>query len=175
MATDTDTAAVESAAWPLRVRHAHDDDVADIVALNNMFAPDGLTLYRSKAFVVSHLQDYQVVRGADGTLMGQVALDEYSPSLVELVSLAVATEAQGNGLGQRLITAAEKLARERGYPELFAISLAEPLFLRMGFQESTILRYPEKIARYRAISRSELSIGRKFCFAKKLTSIPAAG
>jgi len=175
MATDTDTAAVESAAWPLRVRHAHDDDVADIVALNNMFAPDGLTLHRSKAFVVSHLQDYQVVRGADGTLMGQVALDEYSPSLVELVSLAVATEAQGNGLGQRLITAAEKLARERGYPELFAISLAEPLFLRMGFQESTILRYPEKIARYRAISRSELSIGRKFCFAKKLTSIPAAG
>ena len=107
--------------------------------------------------------------------MGQVALDEYSPSLVELVSLAVATEAQGNGLGQRLITAAEKLARERGYPELFAISLAEPLFLRMGFQESTILRYPEKIARYRAISRSELSIGRKFCFAKKLTSIPMAG
>lgn len=130
MATDTDTAAVESAAWPLRVRHAHDDDVADIVALNNMFAPDGLTLYRSKAFVVSHLQDYQVVRGADGTLMGQVALDEYSPSLVELVSLAVATEAQGNGLGQRLITAAEKLARERGYPELFAISLAEPLLDR---------------------------------------------
>ena len=149
METDTDTAAVESAAWPLRVRHAHDDDVADIVALNNMFAPDGLTLYRSEAFVVSHLQDYQVVRGADGTLMGQVALDEYSPSLVELVSLAVATEAQGDGLGQRLITAAEKLARERGYPE--------------------------KIARYRAISRSELSIGRKFCFAKKLTSVPAAG
>jgi len=62
-----------------------------------------------------------------------------------------------------------------GYPELFAISLAEPLFLRMGFHESTILRYPEKIARYRAISRSELSIGRKFCFAKKLTSVPAAG
>ena len=66
METDTDTAAVESAAWPLRVRHAHDDDVADIVALNNMFAPDGLTLHRSEAFVVSHLQDYQVVRGADG-------------------------------------------------------------------------------------------------------------
>ncbi len=174
MQTDTDTAVVEHSAWPLRVQHAQDDDVADIVALNNMFAPDGLTLHRSEAFVVSHLQDYQVVRGADGTLMGQVALDEYSPSLVELVSLAVAPDAQGHGLGQRLITAAEKLARERGYPELFAISLAEPLFLRMGFHESTILRYPEKIARYRAISRSELSIGRKFCFAKVLTSVPTA-
>ena len=175
MATGTETPAVESSAWPLRVEHAHDDDVADIVALNNMFAPDGLTLHRSVAFVVSHLQDYQVVRGADGKLLGQVALDEYSPSLVEVVSLAVAPDAQGHGLGQRLITAAEKLARERGYPEVFAISLAEPLFLRMGFHESTILRYPEKIARYRAISRSELSIGRKFCFAKALTPIPTAG
>jgi amino-acid N-acetyltransferase len=159
----------------LRVEHASDADVGDIVALNNLFAPDGLTLHRSEAFVVAHLQDYQVVRAPDGSLMGQVALDEYSPSLVELVSLAVAPDAQGKGLGQHLITAAEKLARERGYPELFAISLAEPLFLRMGFHESTILRYPEKIARYRAISRSELSIGRKFCFAKKLNRVPSAG
>ena len=167
--------AVENPAWPLRVEHAHDDDVAEIVALKNMFAPDGLTLYRSEPFVIGHLQDYQVVRGPEGQLLGQVALDEYSPSLVELVSLAVAPDAQSHGLGQRLITAAEKLARERGYPELFAISLAEPLFLRMGFLESTILRYPEKIARYRAISRSELSIGRKFCFAKTLTPFATAG
>ena len=167
--------AVENPAWPLRVEHAHDDDVTEIVALNNMFAPDGLTLYRSEAFVIGHLQDYQVVRGPEGQLLGQVALDEYSPSLVEIVSLAVAPDAQSHGLGQRLITAAEKLARERGYPELFAISLAEPLFLRMGFLESTILRYPEKIARYRAISRSELSIGRKFCFAKTLTPFPTDG
>ncbi len=152
----------------LRLEHAADADVADIVALNNMFAPDGLTLKRSEAFVLSHLQDYQVVRAPDGSLMGQVALDEYSPSLVELVSLAVAPSAQGRGIGQHLITAAEQLARERGYPELFAVSLAEPLFLRMGFAESTIDRYPEKIARYRSISRSELSIGRKFCFAKRL-------
>lgn len=164
-----------TAEWTLHVEHASDADVGDIVALNNLFAPDGLTLHRSEAFVVAHLQDYQVVRAPDGSLMGQVALDEYSPSLVELVSLAVAPDAQGNGLGQHLITAAEKLAQDRGYPELFAISLAEPLFLRMGFHESTILRYPEKIARYRAISRSELSIGRKFCFAKKLTRATSAG
>jgi len=64
--------------------------------------------------------------------------------------------------------AAEELARQRGHRELFAISLAEPLFLAMGFQESTIMHYPEKIQRYLKISRSELSIGRKFCFSKLL-------
>jgi amino-acid N-acetyltransferase len=120
--------------------------------------------------VAGHLADYQVIRGDAGEVIGQVALDDYSPSLVELVSLAVAPEAQGRGLGQRLVAAAEALARRRGYPELFAISLAEALFLRMGFTESSIAVYPEKIARYRGISRSELSIGRKFCFAKRLTA-----
>lgn len=150
------------------VHHAEERDIPAIVALNNLFAPDGLTLHRSEAFVTAHLQDYQVIRGADGALLGQVALDEYSPSLVELVSLAVAPDQQGKGLGQVLITAAEHLARERGHMELFAISLAEPLFLRMGYRLTSIEIYPEKIARYRSISRSELSIGRKFCFTKAL-------
>jgi amino-acid N-acetyltransferase len=152
------------------VEPARAADIPAMVSLNNLFAPDGLTLIRTPAFVAGHLTDYQVIRGASGEVIGQVALDDYSPSLVELVSLAVAPEAQGRGLGQRLVAAAEALARRRGYPELFAISLAEALFLRMGFAESSIAVYPEKIARYRGISRSELSIGRKFCFAKRLTA-----
>lgn len=151
------------------VEHAVAADIPAIVALNNQYAPDGLTLFRSEAFVRAHLQDYQVIRDDAGRVIGQVALDEYSPSLVELVSLAVAADRQGRGVGRRLIAAAEQLAHERGYPELFAISLAEPLFLAMGFLESSILHYPEKIARYRTISRSELSIGRKFCFTKRLS------
>lgn len=150
------------------VHHAEERDIPAIVALNNLFAPDGLTLTRSPDFVTQHLQDYQVVRDENGRILGQVALDEYSPSLVELVSLAVAPDQQSRGLGQVLITAAEHLARERGHEELFAISLAEALFLRMGYTLTSIEIYPEKIARYRSISRSELSIGRKFCFTKRL-------
>ncbi|HYW32018.1 MAG TPA: GNAT family N-acetyltransferase [Gemmatimonas sp.] len=153
------------------VEHANERDISHIASLNNLFAPDGLTLMRTEAFVTGHLQDYQVVRARDGSVMGCVALDEYSPSLVELVSLAVSPTAQGQGIGRRLIAAAEELARQRGYPELFAISLADGLFLAMGFAESTILRYPEKIQRYTKISRSELSIGRKFCFTKQLTDL----
>lgn len=155
------------------VEHAHERDITCIASLNNLFAPDGLTLMRSEEFVTSHLQDYLVVRAHDGMVLGCVALDEYSPSLVELVSLAVDPSAQGVGLGKRLITAAEELARQRGYPELFAVSLADGLFLGLGFRESTIERYPEKITRYTKISRSELSIGRKFCFSKTLRAAAA--
>lgn len=150
------------------VEHAGERDIPAIVSLNNLFAPDGLTLTRSVEFVTSHLQDYQVVRARDGRVLGCVALDEYSPSLVELVSLAVDPTAQGLGLGKRLITAAVELAAQRGYPEMFAVSLADALFVAMGFRESTIVDYPEKIQRYTKISRSELSIGRKFCFTKTL-------
>ncbi len=170
-ATPTDALAQHS----IRVEHAEDRDIPFISALNNLFAPDGLTLPRSEDFVTNHLQDYQVVRDIDGSVLGCVALDDYSPSLVELVSLAVLPVAQGRGIGRRLIEAAQALASERGYPELFAISLADQLFLGMGFQESTIDRYPEKIARYQKISRSELSIGRKFCFSYRPDRLPIAG
>ncbi len=152
---------------------AVDADVESIVALNNHFSADGLTLPRTEEFVAQHLSDYRIVRGPDGTLWGQVALDEYSPSLCELVSLAVAPAAQGRGLGRHLINAAVDLATRRGYPQLFAVSLADTLFLRAGFMQSSIDRYPEKIWRYRAISRSELSIGKKFLFVRDLPPKPA--
>jgi amino-acid N-acetyltransferase len=169
----TATLAGAAAPTPVVVVHAEDRDIKAIAELNNLFAPDGLTLHRTEAFVTGHLQDYQVIRDVDGSVIGCVALDEYSPSLVELVSLAVSPCAQGQGLGRHLIAAAEALARQRGYPELFAISLADGLFLSMGFQESSIAHYPEKIARYQKISRSELSIGRKFCFSRQLTPVTA--
>ena len=153
--------------------HATDQDVKAIVALNNQFSADGLTLPRTEAFVAQHISDYRVVRGPDGSLWGQVALDEYSPSLCELVSLAVAPAAQGKGLGRHLITAAVDLATRRGYPQLFAVSLADTLFLGAGFMQSSIDQYPEKIWRYRAISRSELSIGKKFLFVRELPPTPA--
>ena len=152
---------------------AVDADVESIVALNNQFSADGLTLPRTEEFVAQHLSDYRIVRGPDGMLWGQVALDEYSPSLCELVSLAVAPAAQGRGLGRHLINAAVDLATRRGYPQLFAVSLADTLFLRAGFMQSSIDRYPEKIWRYRAISRSELSIGKKFLFVRDLPPKPA--
>ena len=148
------------------VECAREHDIRAIAALNNTFSADGLTLERTPGFIEARLDGYRVVRAPDGTLLGCVALDEYSPSLVELISLAVAPAAQGRGLGRRLIRAAETLARRRGYPELFAVSLADGLFLSMGFVESSIVRYPEKQARYASISRSELSIGRKFCFTR---------
>ena len=150
---------------------ATEDDVDAIVALNNMYAPDGLTLMRTRAWVADRVPNYNVARRG-GRVVGCVAIDEYSPSLAELVSLAVAPEAQGHGLGGQLVEAAVDLARRRGYDELFAVSLADTLFLSWGFHETRVDRFPEKRWRYLQVSRSELSIAKKFCFSRELVEAP---
>jgi amino-acid N-acetyltransferase len=151
-----------------RVEHPNESDIPALVKLNNRFAPMGLTLARTEDFAYSHLPDYRVVRDADGVVVGCVALDEYSPSVAELISLAVTPDAQGIGHGKGLIAAAEALARQRGYDELFAVSYSDDLFLSVGFERVALSYFPEKIARYAKSDSDELAVGEKHCFTKKL-------
>ena len=110
----------------------------------------------------------RVIRDADGGIIGCVALDEYSPSVVELISLAVSQDDQGVGHGRKLIVAAEQLARQRGYTAIFSVSFSDDLFLACGFEHAPLTDYPEKISRYEKIDRSELQVGEKHCFTKRL-------
>jgi len=153
----------------MRVERANETDIAALVALNNRFVPQGLTLTRSEDFAYAHLADFRVIRDADGGVIGCVALDEYSPSIVELISLAVSPDAQGIGYGKALIAAAERLARRRGYAELFAVSYSDDLFLSCGYDRVALSHYPEKISRYASIDRSEIEVGEKHCFMKQLS------
>lgn len=152
---------------------AREYDVAALAELNNRFAPEGLTLPRSPAFVEAHIDDYRVIRDDDGHVVGCVCLDEYSPSLVELVSLAVDPAQQGKGLGAQLIKAAVTLAAKRGYPEIFAVSFSDNLFQRCGFHFQDIEQYPEKRSRYDKVSMDEWTIGHKHCFAMSLPEAPS--
>ena len=152
----------------MRVDRANEADIPALVGLNNRYAPQGLTLTRSEAFAYAHLADYRVLRDADGGVIACVALDEYSPSIVELISLAVTPEAQGLGHGKRLIAAAERLARARGYTELFAVSFSDELFLSCGFERVALSHFPEKIARYASVDASEIQVGEKHCFTRRL-------
>ncbi|HYV99275.1 MAG TPA: GNAT family N-acetyltransferase [Gemmatimonadaceae bacterium] len=151
-----------------RLQRAAETDIPALVTLNNMFAPEGKTLPRDENFAFNHLHDYWVLRGERGALLGAVALDEYSPSLVELVALAVDPSARGKGYGKKLIEAACDLARRRGYREIFAVSYADALFLDAGFERAELGAYPEKVARYERIDRSELAVGEKHCFTRQL-------
>ena len=49
------TVAPAAAQYDPRIQRAREFDIQDIAALNNIFAPDGLTLIRTEAFVAAHL------------------------------------------------------------------------------------------------------------------------
>jgi len=151
---------------------AREYDVPVLAELNNRFTAQGLTLPRSEAFVEAHIDDFRVLRDEDGRIVGCVCIDEYSPSLVELVALAVDPAHQKRGLGVQLIGAAVSLARKRGYPEIFAVSFSDALFQRCGFVFQDIEAYPEKKRRYARVSDDEWTIGHKHCFSMALGAAP---
>jgi len=143
-------------------------DIKAIAALNNMFAPEGKTLHRTPEFVEEHLDDYRVLRNEKGRIVGCVALDEYSPSLVELVGLAVHPSARGRGYGVMLIEEIADLARRRGYDEIFATSFSEKIFEACGFLKEKLDEFPEKVLRYTRIDRGEVEMAEKHCFSRVL-------
>lgn len=143
-------------------------DIPAIVALNNLYAPEGKTLHRTPQFVEEHLADYRVIRGEDGRIIGIVAIDEYSPSLAELVGLAVHPSARGRGYGVLLIEEIADLARRRGYDELFATSYSAGIFEACGFTKVNLGEFPEKVLRYTRIDRTEVEFAEKHCFTRIL-------
>lgn len=151
-----------------RIGPAHETDIPMLVGLNNRYSAEGLTLARSPEFAGNHLQDYRVLRDATGGIIGCAALDEYSPSVAEIISLAVEPDLQGLGHGRALIASVTQLAKARGYAELFAVSYSDELFLSCGFERVALDTYPEKIARYAKVDRTEIEVGEKHCFAKKM-------
>jgi amino-acid N-acetyltransferase len=108
------------------------------------------------------------VTNAAGHVLACAALEEYSPSLAEVSSVAVDPSHHGQGLGSQVVLGVERLARARDIEELFALSLTDNFFLSLSYEATTISRYPEKLARYDSLSKSGVEIVPKRCFQKTL-------
>lgn len=128
-------------------RMAEPRDVPRIVALVNSFASERVMLPRTADSVALGLHDFVVASDAHGHLLGCGALKEYSPSLAEVASLAVARSAHGQGLGRAIVERLESLARRRGIAELFALTLTPGFFESAGYEVVERARFPEKVRR----------------------------
>jgi len=129
------------------VRKARVADVPAIAALVNSYAAEDVMLPRTPEQIALALDDYVVATDTHGRLLACAALREYSPSLAELVSVAVAREAHGRGLGRVVVAAAERLAVKRGFTSVFAHTLTPSFFEAIGYEAVERDLYPEKCAR----------------------------
>ena len=158
----------ESASSPTTVRRATRADVAQILELVSQYAAEGLMLPRTFEQIASRIDSYVVSADASGRVVACAALEEYSPSLAEVASVAVAASHQGKGLGSQVVLGVERLARSRDIEELFAMSLTDNFFLALSYKPTTISRYPEKLARYDSMTKAGVEIVPKRCFQKVL-------
>lgn len=154
------------------IRRASQTEADEIARLNNYFADQAIMLQRTPEMIALAIDDYVVAVDKHGRILGCGALKEYSPSLAEVAAIAVAPSAQGLGLGRRIVDAVEALARKRGVPEVFALTLEPQFFEALGYQRVDRARYPEKIRRD-CIGCSRRFACNETCFAKPLRDVVA--
>jgi amino-acid N-acetyltransferase len=150
------------------VRRAIRGDAGTILELVSQYAAQGLMLPRTLEEIATRIDNYVVATDAAGRVVACGALEEYSPSLAEVSSVAVAPAHHGKGLGSQVVLGVERLARARDIEELFALSLTDNFFLSLSYKPTPISRYPEKLARYDTLSKSGVEIVPKRCFQKNL-------
>jgi amino-acid N-acetyltransferase len=145
----------------MRIRRAVAADAHEIKALIDQYVADGTLLPRSEEFIATNAHHFIVAEDERHHLMGCVHLDEYAPSLSELRSLAVRSDARGKGVGRMLVHATEALARQRGNATLFAVSNDEEFFDRFGFERRHIPeldRERSEVSRYKGVFAKDLAV-----------------
>jgi N-acetylglutamate synthase-like GNAT family acetyltransferase len=127
------------------LRPAAHTDAPALHALLDAFVATGALLPRSRQEVLRDIGEYTVAI-IGGEVVGSVALRHHAAGLAEIGALAVAVNLQGAGLGRRLVEAAVKRARDEGVGRVFALTLQEEFFCRIGFAPAQIGEFPQKIA-----------------------------
>jgi len=145
---------------PPTVRRAIVRDAKVISELIGLYVADGTLLPRTPEFIAERVIDFLVVE-AEGRVVGCVHLDEYSPSLVEIRSLAVDPEHQARGIGTALVKAGEELARSREYATVFAVSSNDEFFRARGYEVRHIPeldRERSEVSRYKGVYAKDLEV-----------------
>jgi amino-acid N-acetyltransferase len=121
------------------------DDVSQIVPLLDRYVALGLVLPRSEEQIYRTIREFTVAVDTDG-IVGCGALRLYSADLAEIGALAVAERAHGKGIGTAIVQSLLDEAVQFGVSRVFAMTLQEPFFHKLGFRTVNIAEFPQKIA-----------------------------
>ena len=129
---------------PVLLRRARPADVRVLVELMRDYTKQGLLLPRTAEQIARDIDQYTLAVDSQG-IVGCVALRPFTPVLAELCALAVDGRAQGRGVGGMLVESVVEEASRAGFEQLFALTLRESFFNRLGFRTGLIADVPEKV------------------------------
>jgi amino-acid N-acetyltransferase len=121
-----------------QVRHLYKKDIREVMALIQQSVRSEELVRRTRAEILADIQDYWVLE-IDRHIVGCVAVYPYPEyKMAELACLYVSRSNENQGLGRKLMSFAETLARERGFSKLVALSTQAFVYLQQkgGFVEA---------------------------------------
>lgn len=131
----------DPSAPPRLAAPARPDDAEAIAGLLEANAAEPTLLLQPAAVIRAQIGEFLVIRGDDG-LRACAQLRSHRPSIIELMSVAVAPEAHGEGLGGDVVDVAVRRARAAS-PRLFWLATTSPgFFRRHGFVSTSMLSIP---------------------------------
>jgi amino-acid N-acetyltransferase len=126
------------------IRKANINDPPAIMEIVNAHAGKGLMLPRALNEIYENLRDFFLYE-ENARVLGCAALHVTWEGLGEIRSLAIVEEAQGHGIGRKLVETCLQEARQLGMSRVFALTYAPEFFHKLGFCDYPKENLPHKI------------------------------
>jgi amino-acid N-acetyltransferase len=129
-----------------QIRRMYKKDVRAVMSLIQQSIQNDELIRRERAEILGDLDSYWVLE-IDRHIVGCVALFSYpEEKMAELACLYVSRSSENQGLGRKLMSFVENLARQRGFSKLFALSTQAFVYLQQkgGFVETDAEILPAK-------------------------------
>jgi amino-acid N-acetyltransferase len=140
-----------------QVRHLYKKDIRAVMSLIQQSVRNEELIRRTRAEILAGIEDYWVLE-IDRHIVGCVAMYVYPDSkTAELACLYVSRASENQGLGRKLMSFVENLARQRGFVKLIALSTQAFMYLQQkgGFVEAgPEILPPARRAKYDASGRN---------------------
>ena len=129
----------------VRVRPATIADMRAVEPLVNGFARRNLMLPKTHDQLARLFREFIVAVDERDRVLGCGALRVYNESLAEVASLAVDERLHGAGIGRRIVDGLVDEARALEVKVVFALTLPEMFFHRLGFRTVPRESFPLKV------------------------------
>jgi amino-acid N-acetyltransferase len=130
----------------IHIRNARLTDASAISELISLYARSDIMLPRTPETIIEEIRNFFVAeKGTE--LIGCCAVAFFTEELAEIRSVAVKDSYRKKGVGRMLITQAEEILKEEGIRSVFALTLAEDFFAKLGYKKVEKTKFPQKIWR----------------------------